>query len=543
MESLNHQHQHHINVGNDEESAALVMATLGNSGKRKMDHPDAAAGGAGLLLPSSNKVPRAGEGDFDDAFEPIPFRDSAHHHFQLDHHQQQQQQQQQPQPSSSNETGAVAATADGKAGELKPYPYFYYIDYSQEPDKDSLTPLTPPGRVPNFPSKMHAMLGREDLKSMISWVPHGRAFKVHDSKEFEKKILPIYFEHAKYSSFIRQANGWGFRRITTGKDRNAYYHPRFLRGLPHLCKDMKRPGVNKKLAADPEHEPDLARISQEHPLPTNAVTDESILLPCTVQNGPKARMPILSGSLLNKYNDSTSMWLAPNDHEFMTSFQSSLGASEQQLQNNSNAPSVDPTTMGAMPLPIGFTNQQQQHHHQSSSPPSAVAQAAASEPSSTTLLPSSSFQDQQIPKITSLSAANQLAFSNATAQFAAGFAAAMGMFGPPSGTGPPPMMAAAAAAAMFANNGGGEEAHQVPTDEGQQAPPEAPQEQQQQQQHLVPLAPMPPAQYAPAPLPTHLTALAPGDAQQQQDHHQQPQFFPAAPPISPTNELKSPPSS
>lgn len=268
MESLNQ--QHHINVANDEESAAAVMAAMGNSGKRRMDDPDAAAGGSGQ---HSSKLLRPEE-QFDlDAFEPFPWRANEDLNVHLE------------QPIAADDNVAGSDAVDQVA--LKPYPYFYYVDYSTEPDKDPLTPLTPPGRVPNFPSKMHAMLAREDLKGIICWLPHGRAWKVNDSKEFEKKVLPIYFEHAKYSSFIRQANGWGFRRITTGHDRNAYYHPRFLRGLPHLCKDMKRPGVSKKLAADAEHEPDLERISQEHPVPTNALPDESLLLHCTVQNGPK----------------------------------------------------------------------------------------------------------------------------------------------------------------------------------------------------------------------------------------------------------------
>lgn len=34
--------------------------------------------------------------------------------------------------------------------EKKPYPWFHYKDFSQEPDADPLTPLTPPGRVPTF---------------------------------------------------------------------------------------------------------------------------------------------------------------------------------------------------------------------------------------------------------------------------------------------------------------------------------------------------------------------------------------------------------
>jgi hypothetical protein len=80
-------------------------------------------------------------------------------------------------------------------------------------------------------------------------------------REFEIRVIPTYFEHAKFSSFIRQANGWGFRRVTQGRDRNSYYHELFMRGLPHLCKDMKRPGVAQKQAADPEHEPDFYKIA------------------------------------------------------------------------------------------------------------------------------------------------------------------------------------------------------------------------------------------------------------------------------------------
>lgn len=34
--------------------------------------------------------------------------------------------------------------------EKQPYPFFTYKDFSQEPDEDPLTPLTPPGRVPTF---------------------------------------------------------------------------------------------------------------------------------------------------------------------------------------------------------------------------------------------------------------------------------------------------------------------------------------------------------------------------------------------------------
>jgi hypothetical protein len=199
-------------------------------------------------------------------------------------------------PDEANAAPAEGPAADVSLGELKPYPYFYYQDFSTHVDPDPLTPLTAPGRVPNFPAKMHSILSRPELAEIVCWMPHGRSWRVLKPREFEVRVIPTYFEHAKFSSFIRQANGWGFRRITQGRDRNSYYHELFLRGLPHLCKEMKRPGVAQKIAGDPEHEPDLYRITELHPVPEKT-DDESILLQCTLQGGPKARMPIYSGAL------------------------------------------------------------------------------------------------------------------------------------------------------------------------------------------------------------------------------------------------------
>lgn len=176
--------------------------------------------------------------------------------------------------------------------ELKLAPYFYYRDFSQIQDDDPLTPLTPLARLPNFPAKMHAILSRPDLADVVTWLPHGRSWKVLKPREFEIRVIPAYFEHSKFSSFIRQANGWGFRRITRGQDRNSYYHESFLRGLPHLCKMMKRPGVSKKLTLDAGHEPDFYTISQENPVPEKMQNTDSIMLPNSFVGRPNARMPV-----------------------------------------------------------------------------------------------------------------------------------------------------------------------------------------------------------------------------------------------------------
>ena len=122
-------------------------------------------------------------------------------------------------------------------------------------------------KVLSFPAKLHAILERTDIADIVSWMPHGRAWRVHKPKAFESRVIPMFFVQCKYSSFIRQANGWGFRRITKGLDRNAYYHEFFLRGRSHLCRKMRRPATSAKVPLNPgQSEPDFYKMSEVDPL-------------------------------------------------------------------------------------------------------------------------------------------------------------------------------------------------------------------------------------------------------------------------------------
>ena len=78
------------------------------------------------------------------------------------------------------------------------------------------------------------------ISRVISWLPHGRAWRIHDKEEFIKSVSRSHFNFTKYESFIRQVNAWGFKRVTRGKDVNSYYHEMFLRDMPHLVQSIKR---------------------------------------------------------------------------------------------------------------------------------------------------------------------------------------------------------------------------------------------------------------------------------------------------------------
>lgn len=71
-----------------------------------------------------------------------------------------------------------------------------YQDYANLLESDSTDTIqqddrTTPG---NFPEKLHYVLQdmeKDCLENIASWQTHGRCFVVHDTKRFEKEILPL----------------------------------------------------------------------------------------------------------------------------------------------------------------------------------------------------------------------------------------------------------------------------------------------------------------------------------------------------------------
>jgi HSF-type DNA-binding len=55
-----------------------------------------------------------------------------------------------------------------------------------------------------FPYRLHQIISNPEYSEYITWLPHGRAWKILKRKQFETIVLPHHFRHGQFSSFLRQ---------------------------------------------------------------------------------------------------------------------------------------------------------------------------------------------------------------------------------------------------------------------------------------------------------------------------------------------------
>jgi len=121
----------------------------------------------------------------------------------------------------------------------------------------------------NFPAQLHQILSEHQFAHIITWQPHGRAWKILNKQLLMSVVVPKYLRQTKFESFTRQLSGWGFKRLhRSGVDFGCYYHESFLRGIPKLTGLMARmPKKQGKPTPFAAGEPNFHDICRLNPLP------------------------------------------------------------------------------------------------------------------------------------------------------------------------------------------------------------------------------------------------------------------------------------
>ncbi|KAL0326651.1 UNVERIFIED_CONTAM: Heat shock factor protein HSF8 [Sesamum angustifolium] len=82
-------------------------------------------------------------------------------------------------------------------------------------------PMPAANAPPPFLVKTYDMVDDPSTDKIVSWSPTNNSFVVWDSAEFARDLLPKYFKHNNFSSFVRQLNTYAGLDGTVWVPRNV----------------------------------------------------------------------------------------------------------------------------------------------------------------------------------------------------------------------------------------------------------------------------------------------------------------------------------
>ncbi|WOL17118.1 hypothetical protein Cni_G25907 [Canna indica] len=113
------------------------------------------------------------------------------------------------------------------------------MTFHMERSGDMVASMDSPKPVPApFLTKTYQLVDDPCTDHIVSWGEDDSTFIVWRPAEFSRDLLPNFFKHNNFSSFVRQLNTYGFRKIAA--DRWEFANEYFRRGEKHLLSEIHR---------------------------------------------------------------------------------------------------------------------------------------------------------------------------------------------------------------------------------------------------------------------------------------------------------------
>lgn len=119
-----------------------------------------------------------------------------------------------------------------------------------------------PGKLTSFLHKTYEIVNDPSNAVTVAWTSDGMGFAIKSVPDFTEFILPQYFKHSNFASFVRQLNMYDFHKSREEGCENVFRHPSFLRGRKILLRDIHRKST------EISNETDLSKLDCHHLLAT-----------------------------------------------------------------------------------------------------------------------------------------------------------------------------------------------------------------------------------------------------------------------------------
>ncbi len=202
--------------------------------------------------------------------------------------------------------------------------------------------------IPGFVSKLYRMVNDEP-SNLIKWSPDGTTFIVARPEEFAREVLPRFFKHNNFSSFVRQLNMYGFHKVphiqqgemlTEPSSAWEFSNPNFKRGRFDLLLLVKRKTPNQEDGGTPTSVPNAPLGKQD----VQAVLRELQLL--------RSQQDALRSDISNVQRENQMLWnetmAARERHlqqqqviEKILRFLASIFASDKHVKGNQAASAIN----------------------------------------------------------------------------------------------------------------------------------------------------------------------------------------------------------